>query len=325
MISSLTRRACIGAAAALAVGTAALPAAAQPAFPSKPIRILVGFSAGGGADGAARAIADALQRKYGVAVTVENRPGAGGRLSSDALAKAEPDGYTLAALVGGDAVTAATDARLPYRFPDDFAPLSTISVYPFVVMTSGTGPYKTLDEFLAAARAGGRSYASPGPGTTQHLAAELLAGMAKAELLHTPYKGTAASVPDLISGRVDISVGTTSEGALIRNGRLRALAVTSRERSPSMPNVPTVAESLPGYEVTTWMGLVAPSRTPASIVQKLSNDIQALVATPEVRSRIEALGLEPQASTAAQMRERMAGDVAKWKAVVRDRHIQLIP
>lgn len=319
---SFSRRACLAAGASLAAGAIPWAEAAQT-FPAKPIRILVGFSPGGAADAVTRVIAEGLQRKYGVAVTVENRPGAGGRISTDALAKAEPDGYTLASLVGGDAVIAATDPRLPYRFPEDLMPLSMVSVYPFLVLTSAAGPYKTLAEFLAAAKSGDRSYASPGPGTAQHLAAELLAGVAKVDLLHTPYRGTSAATTDVIAGRVDISIGTNSDAGLIKSGRLRALALTSRERSASMPDVPTVAQTLPGFDVTTWMGIAAPARTPAPIAQKLSADIQALLATSEVRARIDALGFEAHASSSAQMRERMVADIVKWKTVVRDRNIRL--
>lgn len=304
----------------LAVGTA------NAAWPDRPVKIVVGFAAGGVADVAARLVAEGLQRKYGQAFTVENRAGAGGRLATDSVAKAEPDGYTLSLLVGGDTVIAASDPKLPYQLGRDFQFVSTLSVYPFVIVAATASPVQSVPQMVGRARRspGAVRYATPGRGSTQHLAGELIAAMAAVDMTDVPYRGSSASMTDVITARVDFTIAAlnTVRGEL-QTGKLKAIAVTSKERIASLPDVPAVGETVPGYEVTTWMGLAAPARTPPAIVEQLNRDVRELMATPAIRERFLALGLDPQTSSGPEMKARVESEIAKWKVLMQTRKIDL--
>lgn len=310
----------------VAVAFCAIASTAHAAWPERPVRIVVGFAAGGAADAAARVVAEGLQRKYGQGVTVENKAGAGGRLATDAVAKAEPDGYTLGLIVGGDTVVAASDPKLPYNLSRDLQFVSTFSVYPFILVAGVDSPVQSVQQMITRAKqsAGSVRYATPGKGTTQHLAAELIAAMAGVDMTDVPYRGSSAAMTDVLTSRVDFTIAALNTvRAEVQSGKLRALAVTSKERVASLPNVPSVAETVPGYEVTTWMGLAAPARTPAAIVEQLNRDVKELLATPAVRDRFITLGLDPQTSSGPEMKQRVEGDVVRWKNLLQARKIDL--
>lgn len=296
------------------------------AWPDRPVRIIVGFSAGGVADLAARVLAEQLQRKYGQAVTVENKAGAGGRLATDAVAKAVSDGYTLGLLVGGDTVVAASDPNLPYHLLKDFQFVSTLSVYPFVLAAGPESKTPSIARLLETARRspGSVSYATPGRGTTQHLAGELIASVGKVDLTDVPYRGAAAAMTDVLGSRVDFTITTLNlVRADLQSGKLKALGVTSRERLATLPDVPSLAEVMPGYEVTTWMGIAAPARTPQAIVDQLNRDVREVMSQPAGRDRFIVLGLEPLAGSSAEMRARVEGDITRWKQLITDRKLDL--
>lgn len=316
------RRALAGSVAALLAAVYAASASAQT-FPSKPIKFIIGFAPGGGVDGQTRLLADALQRKYGQAVTVENRPGAGGRLAAEAVVRAEPDGYTIGAITGADALLAVVDPKLPYKFPSDFRYLTMVSDYPFALVTAADGPYKTLGEFLAAAKKPGAvSSASAGIGTTHHLAAELLNATAGVDLLHIPYKGSSASNADVIGGRVTAQFAASP--SVLGSGKVRALGVTSAKRSKAWPNVPAIAEAVPGYEVTSWMGLVVPAKTPPAVAAKLAADFHEILKAQELQARMETMGFEVVTSTPAELQARVEADMIKWRNLIQARKIRVI-
>jgi tripartite-type tricarboxylate transporter receptor subunit TctC len=305
---------------------ALVASAAQAAWPEKPVKIVVGFAAGGVADVAARVIAEGLQRKYGQAFTVDNRAGAGGRLATDAVAKAEPDGYTLGLMVGGDTVLTASDPKLPYQLQRDFQYITTLSVYPFVIVASPESRVGSVSQMVDLARKtpGIVRYATPGRGSTQHLAGELIAAMAGVDFTDIPYRGSSASMTDVMSARVDFTIAAlnTVRGE-IAAGKLKAIAVTSATKVASLPGVPTVAETIPGYEVTTWMGLTAPAKTPPAIVEQLNRDVRQLIATPAVNERFLSLGVDPHTGTPAEMKARVETEVTRWRNLLQTRRIDL--
>ncbi len=298
-----------------------LPLLAQT-FPSKPIRIVVGFAAGGGVDLQARILAEALQKKYGQAVTVDNKPGAGGRISAEAVARSEPDGYTIGAITGADTLLALIDPKLTYKFPADFKSLGMVSDYPFAIVTATDGPYKTINDLIKAAKTKGTvSSASAGVGTTHHLAAELINAMAGVEILHIPYKGSSPATADVIGGRVSMQFVASSSA--LANGKLRALAVTSPNRVSAWQGVPSLSEIVPGYQVTSWMGLVVPAKVSPAIADKLASDIAEVLRTKDVQERMSALGFETTPSTPVQLQSRLEADTEKWRQLIRSRNINV--
>lgn len=308
----------LSASALLATGS---PALAQN-YPSKPIRIIVGFAAGGGADAQARLVADALQKKYGQSVVVENRPGAGGRVALEAVARAEPDGYTIGAITGADALLAAIDSKLTYQFPGDFQMLSMVADYPFAIVTAVDGPYKSIGELLAAAKTSGVvTAASAGIGTTHHLAAELVNALAKTDIQSVPYKGSSSAMADVVGGRVTIQFAASP--TVLKSGRLRALAITSAKRIKTWPDVPTLSESVPGYDVSSWMGLVLQAKAPKAIAEKLAADVRLFGESKEVQDGLLKLGLLSYATTSHEMKNRVDADIDKWKQLVRSRNINV--
>ena len=311
ILSSLNRAAL---AAALSL---ALPLSAAAAWPEKPIRILLGYAPGGASDLAARVVAEQLQKKYGQVVTVENKAGAGGRLATDAAAKSEGDGYTMVMLVGADAVIAATDPKLPYNLLKDFQFVTTITEYPFILITAPESKVKSLPQMLELAKKapGAVQYTTPGRGTTPHLAGELLAAMAGVDLTDVPYKGSAAAMTDVMSARVDFTIAAIpSVQTHIQQGKLRAIAVTSKMRSAAAQGVPTIAETIPGYDVTTWAGFAVSAKTPKAIVDKLSQDIGEVMKIKAVHDRFVEIGFDPLTGTPA--------DMVKWKKLVETRKIE---
>ena len=315
-------------AAAMAACLAALPALAQSpapaAWPDRPIQIVQGFGAGGNSDTIARVLAAPLSAALGRPVVVEARTGAGGNIASEYVARARPDGHTLALLTGGHAVSAAVYRSLRFDPIEDFAFVSTVSVFPFVVATRAEGPIRGMAELIAAARArpGEITFSSVGVGSTQHLTGELLAQMAGIRLAHVPYRGGTQPLTDLLTGRIDLMVDSiTVTGGALRAGSLRALGVTSAAPWPG-PEAAPVAGTVPGFEVVSWVGLVAPAGTPAPIVARLNAEVAKALALPEVRERLESLGSRPSPTTPEAMRDFVAAQVAQWRRVVAEAGIE---
>ncbi len=300
-----------------------MPAAAQTAaYPAKPIRFVVPYTPGGGTDLMARALAQRMTESMGQPVIVENRAGASGNLGMEFVARAAPDGYTIAlALTAQYAVNPALYAKLPYDPVRDYAPVMLVARNPYVLVVHPTLPVKSTRELiaLARARAGELTFSSSGNGSGAHLCGEMLKTMAKVNLLHIPYKGAGALLPDLIAGQTHLSFVTwSSVGPQVRGGRLRALGVTTEKRSPALPDLPALAETLPGFDLPVWYGIVAPAGTPRDIVARLNSEILKVINTPDFRQRIEIDAVEPIGSTPEQLGEYIRAELAKWAKIVRD-------
>jgi tripartite-type tricarboxylate transporter receptor subunit TctC len=303
--------------------TLTAPAAfAQPAnWPERPIRLVVPFTAGSSSDIVARIVAQKLGERLKTQVIVDNRVGASGNLGTEAVARAEPDGYTLGlANTSTHAVTASLSGKLGYDPAKDFAPISLLGVSPFVLGAYPGLPANSVAELLALAKTkpGMLSYAHAGPATLAHLSGALFEKMGAVKLINVPYRGTAQSTFDLIEGRVDTTFGTIPPMLEhIRAGKIRALAVTGAQRSAALPEVPTIAEAgLPGYESSLWQALVAPAATPPAIVMRLNREVTALLDDAETRAALSKQGVEPQAGSPAALAARIRADLAKWRDVI---------
>ena len=315
-MTRLTRRSVI----AGALATLAAPAHANPDWPDRPITVVHGFPPGGPTDLVARIVTDSLTRRLGQRVLVEGKPGASGTMAAAQVARAAPDGYTLFALPSGHAFAAATYKSLPYRTIDDFSMISMFTEYPYLMATYAEHSMRTVADFIRLARSRSTPllYGTPGNGSGPQLAIELLAKEANIKLQHVPYRGSAPAAIDLIAKRLDFMMDPPA--ALIefvRDGRLRALAVTGERRFFALPDVPTIAEAgVSGYLVTAWQGLVAPAGLPEPIVTRLNTEVVAILKEPAVVERLRALGNDPKPMSPEQFKARMAADVAKWTAVV---------
>ena len=297
---------------------ATLPAQAQ-GWPERPITLIQGFGAGGNADTIARLIATPLSEALGRPVVVEARTGAGGNIASEAVARAQPDGHTLILLTGGHTASAALYRALRFDPVADFAFISTVAIFPFVVATRADGPIQNLAGLIEQARRdpGGVTFSSVGVGSTQHLAGELLAQTAGVRMTHVPYRGGTQPLTDLLSGRIDLMVDSiTVTGGGIRAGTVRALGITSREAWPLLDTAPSVAATLPGFEVLSWVGLAAPARTPQPIVDRLHAEVSRILGSAEMQERLARVGTLARASTPAEMRAMVTAQVAQWQRVV---------
>src|SRR5436190_6745358 len=275
----------------LAAGAAALPAlsriAGAQAYPSRPVRIVVGFPPGGGTDIAARLIGQWLSERLGQQFVVENRPGAGSNIATEALVRASPDGYTLLLVSAAHAINAALYNKLNYNFLRDFAPVAGIIRVPNVMEVNPSLPPRSVSEFIAYAEANSVkvNYASGGNGTAQHLSGELFKMMTGVVMVHVPYRGDAPALTDLIGGQVQVMFGSIPPSVEhIRAGKLRALAVTTATRSEALPDIPTVSDFVPGYEASAWYGICAPRNAPAEIVDKLNKEINAALSDPKIKT-----------------------------------------
>ena len=323
---SLRRRSSVAAAAlACAAPFAALPGnvAAQAAYPSKPITIVVPFSAGGTTDILARIVGQSLGTELGQTVIIDNKPGAGGNIGAQAAARAPADGYTLLmGTVGTHAINAALYKKMPFDPAKDFAPISRVAMVPNVLVVPVSQPYKTVGQVIAAAKAqpGKLTFASSGSGTSIHLSGELFKSVTGIDISHIPYKGSAPAVTDLLGGQVTMMFDNLpSSMQHIRSGKLRAIAVTSAKRSPELPDVPTVAESgVKGFEATSWFGLFAPAATPPEVVAKLNAAVVKLLANADVKKKLAEQGAEPHGEKPEQFAAFIRGEAAKWGKVVRD-------
>jgi tripartite-type tricarboxylate transporter receptor subunit TctC len=305
--------------AALTAAGAIVAAGAQASdadFPNKPIKIVVGFPAGQGTDTIARAVAPKLQAELGQALIIDNKAGAGGILGQQAAANAPPDGYTvLFTSAGPMAVNPGVYEKLPYDPVKDYAPIAGVINVPLVLVANASVPAKNLKELIALAKAkpGEVNFASAGNGVTNHLAMEMLANTAGVKMTHVPYKGSPAALTDLVAGRVSLMFDTpVAVLPFIKDGRLKAIAVGSTTRIAALPDVPTVAESYPGFSAVSWMAFVAPAKTPAPIVAKLSESIIKVVNTPEMQKYFIEHGVEPMPMTSAELGVFIKAEVAKW-------------
>jgi tripartite-type tricarboxylate transporter receptor subunit TctC len=298
----------------------AVCAAAEPAYPTRPIRVLVGFSPGGGTDVAVRIIGKKLSEMWSQQVVVDNRPGAGGLIAFDIVAKANPDGYTLLATSPSFAIQPGLAAKLPYDPIRDFAPITMASAAPYLLVVHPGVEAKTVKELVALAKAnpGKLNYASGGIGSAQHLVAELFRLVAGVDIVHVPYKG-AVSVPDVIAGRIQLLFsGVPQALAHVKAGRLRALGVTTPKRTPVLPDLPTIAEAgVPGYQVTVWYGILATGRTPRPVLEKLNAGFVQAIHSPEVRQQLSAMGLEPVGNSAAEFTKTVRSEIRQWGEVIR--------
>ncbi|CAN7227418.1 tripartite tricarboxylate transporter substrate binding protein [Variovorax paradoxus] len=297
-------------------------AAAQAgSFPDKPIRIVVPFPPGGATDAAARLVAVKMGEHWGQPVVVDNRAGAGGNVGSDLVAKAPADGYTLVmGVTGSHAINTSLYSRMPYDPVADFVAISQVAVVPNVLVVHPSVPAKNLAELVALAKKepGKLNYASLGNGTAAHLGMEMLKSEAGVDITHVPYKGSAPAVSDLLAGQVQMMVdGLPSALPHVKAGKLRAIALTSLHRAPSLPGLPTIAETYPGFYADAWSGLFAPKGTPQPVVDKLSAEVQRILKLPDVREKLMALGAEPVGSTQAEFTAHVKREIDKWAKVVR--------
>ena len=310
--------------AALAIAMHAGLAAAQ-AWPAKPLKLVTPFPPGGSADVIARLIGQQLAQKLGQPVVIDNRPGAGGVVGNEYAAKQAPDGHTLLLITGAYPVQAAMLKSLPFDPLADIAMVSMLTTYPFVISVRPDSPFRTLGELIAFAKAnpGKLNYPSSGVGTVHHLSGELLNAMAGIEMVHVPFRGGASPLTEVLGGRVDLLLeAMTLSIGQIRAGKLRALGVTSRERWKSLADVPSVAQTVPGYEVNSFIGLGTSGATPAELVERLNGKVRKALADPATRERFVELGGEPAASTPQEMRTFVEREIAKWKGVVAARRIE---
>jgi len=310
--------------AALALALAAGAAMAQTAWPERPVRLLVGFTAGSATDVTARLFAQKFSEAWGQSVIVDNVSGASGAIAADKLAKAAPDGYTLM-WAGNAAITIVMSLQpQPYDPLRDFAPISIALTMPSIFVVNNDLPVKSIAELVALAKAkpGSVSYGSPGIGTPQHIAGEMFAYQAGIKMEHIPYRG--AIMSDVMSGVVPVGIQNT--GAIlpfVRDGRLRGIGITSLKRSPNAPDLPTLAESgFPGFEATSWFALLAPAGTPQPILDKVRSESLKVLADPEMIKKFATLGLDPVGSTPAELRTAIETDIPKWAAVIKEANIK---
>jgi tripartite-type tricarboxylate transporter receptor subunit TctC len=308
----------------LAAGVAALPAVSRiaraQAYPSRPVRLIVPIAPAGAADITARLIGQRLSERLGQPFIIDNRPGGGGNIGTEAVVRAPADGYTLLLVGGFSAVNATFYDKLNYNFIRDIAPVASIIRTPFVMAVNPTVPAKTVPEFIAYAKTspGKINYASAGSGTSTHLTGELFKMMAGVDMVHVPYRGGGPALNDLLAGQVQVMFPTTvSSIGYIRAGRLRALAVTAAARSEALPDIPTVGEFVPGYEASNWYGIGAPKNTPTEIVEKLNKEINAALADPNLKARLADLGGTVLAGSPADFGKLIAEETEKWGKVVR--------
>ena len=308
--------------AVVAVGTCFLttPVAAQ-VYPTKPIELVVPFVAGGTTDNIARLMAQRFNERWSQTVVVSNRPGAGSSIGTAAVARAAPDGHTLLVTTFAFAANPAL-SKVPFDPIKDFAPITELASLPMMLVVHPSVPAKTLGEFVALAKANpkGLDYASSGPGTSTHLAAEMFNTMAGTRLVHVPFKGNAEVYNALLGGHIKVHFSLVPSGiAHVRAGKLRVLAVTTGKRLPYLPDVPTVAESgYPSYEITSWQGVFAPAGTPRDVIAKINGELPELLKTPAMRKRMATEGADPVGSTPDEFAKRVASEINKWAKVARE-------
>lgn len=304
----------------------ALASPAHATFPDKPIRLVVPFAPGGGTDLIARTLGVGMASALGQPVIIENKPGAGTIIGTDLVAKSPPDGYTLVVASFAHAVNPSLVAKLPYASDRAFSPVVLIGRGPNVLVVRAESPYKSVKDLVAAATSqpDKLTYASQGNGTSAHLAGEMFTNLAKVKMTHIPYRGAGPAITDLLGGQVDMMFATSSAvGSFLDNGRLRAIAVTTPERSAALQGIPTVAETLPGYAVESWYGIYAPAGTPADVIAKLNAATRKAVTADEFRKKVEQEGLVVTAGSPAELDAYVRREEARWRRIVRENNIKV--
>jgi len=306
----------------LALAHPAAHAQSATAFPGKPMHIVVTFTPGGAPDILARLIGERLNAAWGQPVLVDNKPGAGGNTGADSVAKAPPDGLTIVVgTVGTHAINGALYAKMPYDMVRDFAPITLLATTPNLLVINNDVPAKTLAEFIALGKREGKmTFASSGSGTSIHVSGELFKTMTGIDMTHIPYKGRASAIPDLLGGRVTMMFDNMpSSLPLVKEGKLRALGVTSAKRSAAALEIPTIAEQgLPGFEAVSWFALFAPAGTPRPIIDKLQAEVKKILTSPDIAKKLAEIGLEPVCSSADELAVYQRAEIAKWARVVKD-------
>ncbi|MBO9516083.1 MAG: tripartite tricarboxylate transporter substrate binding protein [Variovorax sp.] len=311
-------------ACAAALCLAASPASLAQVFPTKPIRLIVPFPAGGATDLFARTLSQKMGEKLGTTLVIDNKPGAGGAIGSDLAAKSPPDGYTLLLATTSTHSIGPAISKLPFDTVRDFTPIAHVGDAPSIMLVPNNSPAKTVREWIDYAKKnpGKLNYASSGNGTIVQLTAELFKAEAGIFVTHIPYKGTALAIPDLISGKIDVLFDSLPTGMPhVRDGRLRALGVTSLKRSPLAPELPPIADTLPGFESNTWFGLYGPRGLPADLVTRINTAANQALSDPEVRDKLARLGISPATGSPADFARMVAEDSAKWKKIITERKI----
>jgi tripartite-type tricarboxylate transporter receptor subunit TctC len=314
----------------LSAATLAGPAAhaqgspASQGYPTKPIRLLVPFPAGGATDIFARAVSQKLGERLGTTVVVDNKPGAGGTIGSDLAAKAPADGYTLLLATSSTHSIGPSFGKVPYDAVADFTPISYVGNAPNIMLVPNSSPAKNVKEWVQYARKnpGKLNFASSGNGTVVHLTTEYFKAQAGLYLVHIPYRGTALSIPDLVSGKIDVLFDSLPSGLPhVKEGRLRALGITSLKRSPLLPDLPPISETVPGFESVTWFGLYAPKGLSPELVTRLNTAVNQALQDADVKERLARLGIEPVGGTPQQFSAMTEADRAKWKKIIVERNI----
>jgi tripartite-type tricarboxylate transporter receptor subunit TctC len=294
-------------------------ASAQSNFPTKAVHIFVPYAAGGGVDILARTLGDVVSRQWGQTVVVENRPGAGGVVASQALVQTPPDGYTLIVVASGHATNPFLYPKIPYDTFRDFTPISLLASSPNILLVRADSPFKSLSDVIAQAKAkpGSLSFAHAGTGTSTHLAGELLKALAKLDIEAIPYKGGAPAINDLLGGQIPLSINNGPESVgQIQAGTVRALAVTTAVRAPFLPDVPSMGETVPGYDTEVWWGLLGPAAMPRDLVEKISRDFVAALKTDAVKERLTKLGASPIGSSPQAFDAKIHADYDKWGPII---------
>jgi tripartite-type tricarboxylate transporter receptor subunit TctC len=294
-------------------------------YPEHAIKILQGFAPGGNADNIARAVGLEISKSLGQPIVVEAQTGAGGTIASATVARAKPDGYTLLLATGGHAVAGALYNSLPYKTVADFEMVSTITYFPFLIVTSAESKFKSFSDLLESSRtsANGLTYGSAGIGSTHHLAGELLGKMGRMKLVHIPYRGDAASITALLANDVDFIIAPpTAVITNIKSGKLRALATTGPQRWPGLPDLATVSDQgVAGYDVRSWAGLLAPVGTPRGVIDRLNSETQKALQVASVKSRLEEMGGEVRGSSPEEMRQMVSSELQRWTQVINEAKI----
>lgn len=320
-LKNLIARLAITSMAVGAVAGAQAQSAAQ-AYPNKPIRIVVTFTSGGAPDIIARLLGERFTAAWGQPVIIDNKPGSGGNIGADFVAKAAPDGYTMVVgTVGTHSINGALYTKMPYDMVKDFSPITLLATTPNMLVVHNDVPARTVKELIdLGKREGKMSFASSGSGTSIHVSGELFKSMTGIDMTHIPYKGRASALPDLLGGRVTMMFDNMpSSLPLVREGKLRALGVTSLNRSAAAPEIPTIAESgLPGFEAVSWFAMFAPPGTPKPVVDKIQAEISRILKLPEVAKRLTDIGLEPVGSTPEDLAAYQRSEIVKWAKVVKD-------
>lgn len=321
----MTRRAILAACAAAGLLSLAPAAFAQDAYPNRPIRLVVPYPAGGGADGLARLVAHSMEAKLGQPIVIDNKPGANTMLASAEVARTQPDGYTLLYVASSFTINPSL-YKVPYDTEKAFTPVGMVAEVPLIIIRNHKVPYNTVQDLVAAAKAkpGAIAFASYGQGSPAHLGGELLESVAGAQMLHVPYKGSAPALNDLLGGQVNVAFSSIEPALqLVATRKVHPIAVMTKKRIAALPDVPAVAETYPGFEAIGWNGVVAPAGTPASIVAKLNDAINSAVSSPEVQQKYAKQGVEADPMTPDAFGKLIKGEIAKWGEVVRKANVKV--